>query len=528
MKGIKTMTSDEEREQTFYACKSCGALLLQENMESLIDYDCPRCQKSQFEKIDNFIMKCPVCFEYWPTRVIQILTQQEICHCPRPGCSGILTLQYQEEEKPPNNKLSAMFSYQLKDALQSQQIHQTSNKVESFSDKLAEENKEKVQKAPSSITPQSLTFENILPLTDLTSLISKPTLNSSDLTRYFDNLNLHEESAKICFKIEDLDRIFTSLLVLQGNNSLIERNSANNVTYIGNLNGSFQYFVQLVDYIYKILLIYPNDVFVFLGGYFNHSWLDLVILGWLGCLKIKFPTNIVLLRSNQEFPDIYTKEPRFPEMAKNYLASLPEAPTEPSLEIQSKIGSIFSQLLGVMSYLPLFHIITMNQGRIHIFGTNAAFPLDPNTRTLFPLVEIIKTNSLPLTKFNLLPDYLDFALSATPGEMFMENMPMFTKEEYFKFLKANSLRYMVRSHEEWTPQFIFQDLICTIYSSNADPTDPQINIPDQASLQPSTPDHKPSIVRLKAGKSPVVIELGDALTRDLSETYGIDASKNLN
>ena len=63
------------------------------------------------------------------------------------------------------------------------------------------------------------------------------------------------------------------------------------------------------------------------------------------------------------------------------------------------------------------------------------------------------------------------------------------------------------------------DLICTIFSSSENQN--KELIADETGDTPDKLQQSPRIVRLKAGKSPKLITIGEELKKDLDTTYGL-------
>jgi len=41
----------------------------------------------------NFIIHCPVCYEYWPKHVLRLISEEAILECPSKACHGLLKIR---------------------------------------------------------------------------------------------------------------------------------------------------------------------------------------------------------------------------------------------------------------------------------------------------------------------------------------------------------------------------------------------------------------------------------------------------
>lgn len=466
--------------KNYYNCNNCNVLLLFTSDADQLHYKCPVCENNDFSKITQpFLLACSTCFEYWPVHVIELISPEGICYCPRSECNGTLVLKYSEEfvelDSSPN-PLSQMIGNRMKNAVEFHKKLRLKTKIE--------HDKPIVKKQDES--QQNEFFE-------------KNELEEF-LLRLATNFPFSYDNFDLSFSYNQLSRILVQFLRIQATSSPIIHQTVQNVTFIGNINGNSSNMLNIIFYIYKILQNYPNTHFVFLGGLFNHEMHDLFLLGYLGCLKLLFPDQISILHSQSDFPDQYLHKINEDELFSDFQ----KVSTNNSSIDKEGFSELFSLALGIMSYFSLFHISTMTQQNIRIFGSHTGFPYTKSPTKELNLDVLLRDVHLPITDWNVLPESIQSAFLTVPEIINDENFQKFNKQLYFQFLRENKLRYMVRSNNAQIPRFIYQDLICNIYSDD----DPNMKNPAQ-------------IVRLKAGKSPDLITLGIALQQDLDKTYGI-------
>lgn len=483
----------------FFYCDNCLNLMLYQSSKIELQNPCPSCSNDKVNKVDfPFILSCTECFEYWPKRTIHLISDTGLCHCPKDDCAGALKIRYKEDNVVPSNKLSEIMANKLKKA-----VIQNDHEIIDTDSKEQE----------SSVDIQSFDQLSIQPIINISSLDSSNRIDSiqiDEILQRISSLIKHTDIAISDFKYiipyQRFNAIFSSLIRIQSRSLLVPEVDVQSVIYIGNLIGNLTYMCYLTHYINRILASYPNHHFVFLGNYFNNTINDFIILALIGCLKIRYPQKITLLKSSSDFPVEYGGTSNiqniYTDLKKLYASEI---------SISEKLLiSNFSLFQGVLSYLSLFQVTSLSKQQVRIFATHSAFPFDDEQITMIEINQIEEIVKNPILSLYDLPKSLEFAFIANPSLDQLESGTHFSKELYFRFLKANDLRYMVRTHNSEINRYIYQDLICNLYSS--------LDLGNELYIKFNA---SADIVRLKAGKSPDVINIESELFNDLESTYGL-------
>jgi len=218
--------------------------------------------------------------------------------------------------------------------------------------------------------------------------------------------------------------------VLEKEFKLIEIRKAKKVIFVGDTHGDLDASQKVIkDYLEK------ENKIVFLGDYVDRGLYSKENLNFLFKTKKENPKQIFLLQGNHEGHRIL---PFFPA---NFWQSL----TKEKYQYFSQVTENFPLVVEIGNVLALHGAL-------------------PDVRNL-EQINKIKLGSKEWEQI-VWGDFVD-----EPGEFLgpdsFTGRPQFGRDWFFKLMKRFKKKVLVRSHQPFTPQFLFDDRCLTIFTSSA-------------------------------------------------------------
>ena len=216
------------------------------------------------------------------------------------------------------------------------------------------------------------------------------------------------------------------------------QNMTGSAYVIGDLHGNFFDLIR----IFSKSGYPPFSKYIFLGDYVDRGTMSIEVITILFALKILFPSQIILLRGNHEFPAINSRY--------GFLASIMDMYGD---------NELWTQFNSVFEYLPVAALL--NDKILCVHGGISA-----KIKSVLHLQEL----QLPITENPLVTD-LTWSDPSTNNLFFNQNHrgkgSTFGIQALMTFLDQNKLDMLVRSHEcvDAYKKF-FNDKLLTIFSSS--------------------------------------------------------------
>ncbi|MHA1585548.1 MAG: hypothetical protein ACTSVU_09295 [Promethearchaeota archaeon] len=514
----------------FAECKKCKNLYLLTEDQKIEDISCEKCHKSDFQLTKApFLIYCPKCFEYWSERVISRVIKPGLCICPALDCDGHLIIKnhFPGMKSDKNSEINQKKGHELKHKANpaiSEPFSnpQTNHQLKSPVISPIAGKPVTLAKSPQESIPESSQELVFNPPKDLDVELSslKSTLKSNTIDQFLLSMKLSPKIESIFLELKDFQNIFeTFLLQVSKNYQSIRKDEIATVFYIGDLVGDFSQVQRICSYFIPLLTNFPACKIIFLGNYFDSTADSIYAFTLLALLYLKFPKNIILLRSRREFRESLEKSKIFSQFAEIFI-SRTQSPKKQ--QYISEIKDLYRYTANIFKFLPFFHIGEMNNGNIRIFSTNAGFPKDP----LDSLESAIKSPVFdfkdldPQIRTALLGVPIDIARDAVSDSLF--HTVSFSSDDFVSFMRINNFHYCVRSFSPIPVKFLFNDILCSVYSANLYEND-KIKINLKTKRKGLTTGKKGKLIRLTPGKSPLILSIDGELTRDLIDNFGISS-----
>ncbi|KAL7722259.1 Serine/threonine-protein phosphatase [Entamoeba marina] len=267
------------------------------------------------------------------------------------------------------------------------------------------------------------------------------------ITNTFDSIlkelfDLKSKPNDAIFEIESktiLDICAEVSKLFQKENNILEL--ASHINVVGDIHGSLKDLLQYFD-----ICGHPSETpYLFLGDYVDRGEKSLEVILLLFIIKIKYPTNVFMLRGNHECKEVATIY-GLKEECKRFG------------DDQEKIFAAFNE---VFDWLPIIATINKKICCIHAgISPHLSFIQDVNS---------IK-RPLPVPKEGLLCDLL-WSDPSTEISNDFESSPrgagcLFSKKAFDSFMSTNNFDLLIRSHslEEKGYNYIMDDKLLTLFS----------------------------------------------------------------